>query len=451
MRQQILDVTEDGHVTVMNDNNNNNNNITTATLEDVLRNVYLDDENKVPEALSVDSNDNNNVSNGIGLVDHDSIENNDDETFSLAANRMTYPMHPHFQSTQDQTNIHELSTIVPSLSTSFDTTTNSIPIADAADEENHLLFFQDDDDDDDEDDSDGNLPRHSFSVPAHLPSTSSLTRKANAASQTINSGSPPSTLQLPPLTMASASSIIRHRKRLLEQYVQSFRANNAATTTTMPEQGTSTATTSQKATQTQTPETSPTSTIGRNLEESGSSSAAYVFHDEPSSHDHNGNAQDETRSNIAVVETIDTPAAAVDKKENKRVNFAASADQSMHRQRRQSPQSWCVDTLSPMMVLAACTILIVAVILFGMNGVWALQLQTQQTEVAWERLAHHFLQDVPASLDELQDLQRSVLQRKSIDSIEAMFMVCRLTSTHLVFFFKNMFRRNMERLAISRQ
>jgi hypothetical protein len=67
-----------------------------------------------------------------------------------------------------------------------------------------------------------------------------------------------------------------------------------------------------------------------------------------------------------------------------------------------------------MMVLTSSTILIVAVILFGMNGVWVLQLQARNVEASWNRLTQHFLEDLPESLGELEELQRFVRQRECL-------------------------------------
>ena len=65
-----------------------------------------------------------------------------------------------------------------------------------------------------------------------------------------------------------------------------------------------------------------------------------------------------------------------------------------------------------MIVLAAATVAIVATILFGMNGVWALHLTTQQAEESWDQLATHFLVDVPAAMQAVEEEQQRVLQRE---------------------------------------
>jgi hypothetical protein len=352
MRQQILNVQDDDDVI--------------TTFEDVMRNVYLEHDHDVQ------------VSN---------------------------QQHP----------VGEISTIVPSLSASFDTT-HSIPIM----EQDNFLFFHDDDDEEEE--SHG---LHPFSATAaHLPPTSTLTRNANAAASQTSSTT---TSTVPPLTMASASSIIRHRKRLLEDYVQSFRDSNTLVPTRQDQHISAT-----PVKLTQTPDTSPTSTLGHGTAgmEGSHCGTAYVFQDENSSTE-SGNRhaiveRDDRQSNIAVVETTahnESAAAggnALHTNHNtatKRVKFTRDTNDN-HDQCIQRPRSLeksrCSDTLPPMMVLTSSTILIVAVILFGMNGVWVLQLQARNVEASWNRLTQHFLEDLPESLGELEELQRFVLQRECL-------------------------------------
>jgi hypothetical protein len=415
----------------------------TEHLKDVLRNVYLEDVVTDEEMPFADSEEEDDDSSSNPVATTTTIKNFSSHHHLLLS--------PSIIATAE----HELSTIAPaSLDTSF-----SPQIM-----EEGFLFFQDDDDDENSvSQTQGNavtLNSPNKKRTFFLPPTLSLTVKGYDASSPHKGKNV--AVDTSKLKHSHYYSDAASRKRQLEQYVIAIKSTNnddngeglntskgdGRNNVVKPSNGnasfdmplqpfppttklvTPAADDPAQQEYSGTPDTSPTSTNGAARED-------ILFQDEDDENDHSG---DVTRSNPALAkepsqEDVDdecrrrlpfqrkpnSNGGSWTRPSKKHVNFASSsskavATKSISRPTDSFPNttSWCCrdSWILSILALFACTSLIVATILFAMNGVWTIQLLAKDAEFYWGDLMEKAVGQLPGAMQRLQQAQTAVLQRK---------------------------------------
>ncbi|KAG7341251.1 hypothetical protein IV203_023202 [Nitzschia inconspicua] len=373
----------------------------TRTFEDVLRNVYLEESTDVP------------------FVDESNpTDEESDSPISVIKNIYNHLPLPSGLLPSSEP---DLSTIAPTLDTSFPP--HLI--------EDGFLFFEDDEDDGNNGITQNNATQqtqiHAPTKQLLPPPTSSLTIKVDTAAVVASEASkqessPDGSVLKHSLYSSQAAS----RKRQLEQFVQSIK------TTNRNEHG-------EKVTpqlepwlahlvmaagegvgdhpgQTKTPDTSPTSTNGADPD--------VLFQDEEN-HLNEVNGTQRTRiGNVPTQEDASEERPPSSLESRRRVSFGSSpsrrSDCSIHRV--SGATGCCHDSRTPpIVVIGACTCLIVATILFGMNGVWTVKLVEQDVGRSWDLMVQKATEQLPEAVRQLEAAQKSVLKQtwnvwQSLDS-----------------------------------